>query len=116
MLVFRSEVHPSIKRVFQESIEFYGLLRKAGLMQQGTIVGTDDQFIPTIKYLQILPPLVQILKIVLTLKTQPRGQISFRILLFGRPSIAQEPEAVLAGLIRILEILPLRLPQDSGQV
>jgi hypothetical protein len=109
MLVFRSGVHPSIKRVFQESIEFYGLLRKAGLMQQGTIVGTDDQFIPTIKYLQIL-------KIVLTLKTQPRGQISFRILLFGRPSIAQEPEAVLAGLIRILEILPLRLPQDSGQV
>jgi hypothetical protein len=59
---------------------------------------------------------MQVLEIVITLKTQPRSQISFRILLLGRPSIAEEPKTVVAGLVGVLEVLPLRLPQDSGQM
>jgi len=73
-------------------------------------------FLQSNKNLQVLPPLMQILKIILPLQPQPRRQIRLRILLLRRPPIAQEPKPVLATLIRILKVFPLRLAQDSGQM
>lgn len=60
-------------------------------------------------HLQVLPPLVQILEIILTLQTQPGCQISLWILLLGCPPVAEESETILGSLVRVLKVLPLRL-------
>jgi hypothetical protein len=52
---------------------------------------------------------MQVFEIILTLKTQPGSQITLRILLFQRPPIAEEPETVLALLVGVFKVLPLRL-------
>lgn len=66
--------------------------------------------------LDIAPTLMQVLQVILTLKTQPGSQIALRILLLQRPPITEEPKTVLALLVRVFEVLPLRLSQNSRQV
>lgn len=72
--------------------------------------------VPEQCHLQVLPPLMQILEIILTLQTQPGCQVSLRILLLRCPPITKEPETVLGSLVRVLKVLPLRLTQDSSQM
>jgi hypothetical protein len=66
--------------------------------------------------LNIAPTLMQVLQVILTLKTQPRSQIALRILLLQRPPITEEPKTVLALLVSVFKVLPLRFSQNSRQV
>jgi hypothetical protein len=68
------------------------------------------------RHLEIAPTLMHVLQVILTLETQPRSQITLRILLLQRPPITEEPKPVLALLVSVFEIFPLRLSQDSRQV
>ena len=59
---------------------------------------------------------MHVFEIIVALKTQPRSQITLRILFLQRPTITEESKAILTFLISVLEVLPLRLPQDSRQM
>jgi hypothetical protein len=59
---------------------------------------------------------MQVLQVILALKPQPGSQITLRILLLRRPAIAKVTKPVLTFGIGVLEVLPLRLSQDSRQM
>jgi hypothetical protein len=59
---------------------------------------------------------MQVFQVILPLKPQPGSQITLRILLLRRPAITKETEPVLTFGIGVLEVLPLRLSQDSRQM
>jgi hypothetical protein len=73
-------------------------------------------YLSNLRHLYITPALMQVLQVVLTLKTQPRSQVALRILLLRRPPITKETKPVLTLLVSVFKVLPLRLSQDSRQV